>query len=399
MLPPVRRPLVVLLFLAIFAGELMWHAIVPLVPAFSQRFGLTKLEGGVLLASTSVAILLVSIPAGMLSERFGVRRLTLVSLAVMAVADLGQGLAGSFTALLGARALFGLGFGILWTAGVAWLSEASGDRHAQALSLTVTTAGIGGIAGPAFAGVLVQRFGLAAPFTVAAIGTLAVMVALMLDSSGSGGAVEAAQPLVSTVRAALSDHGVIVSVVLMSLGGLIGGVVNLLVPLQLRDNGMSTASIGLLFGVSAAAFIASSAITARFGDRAARNEVAAMVSLMAAAVMVLPAVGASTAVLVVFLLVRAPIMALMFTITFPIGVAGARRVGITVAAVAALINIVWSASVLAGPLLAGLIAQTVGDRLAFVLLSVASLASAAWIMNGNRREAAAPACGASSRAR
>src|SRR5439155_20309441 len=155
MLPAVRRPLVVLLFLAIFAGELMWNAIVPLVPAFSQRFGLSKLEGGELLASTSVAILLVSIPAGMLSERYGERRLTLVAMAVMAAADLGQGLAGSFAALLGARALFGLGFGILWTAGVAWLSEASGDRHAQALSLAMTTAGFGAIAGPAFAVVLV----------------------------------------------------------------------------------------------------------------------------------------------------------------------------------------------------------------------------------------------------
>jgi MFS family permease len=395
MLPAVRRPLVVLLFLAIFAGELMWHAIVPLVPEFSQRFGLTKLQGGELLASTSAAILLVSVPAGMLSERFGVRRLTLVSLAVMAVADLGQGMAGSFVALLGARALFGLGFGILWTAGVAWLSEASGDRHAQALSLTVTTAGIGGIAGPAFAGVLVQRFGLAAPFTVAAVATLAVMVALMLDSSDSGGAVEATQSLVSVVRAAVSDHGVLVSAVLMSVGGLIGSVVNLLVPLQLRANGVSTASIGLLFGVSAAVFITSSAATARFADRTSRNEVAAAVSLMAAVVVVLPAAAASTVALVAFLLVRAPIMALMFTITFPIGVAGAKRAGISVAAVAALINIVWSASVLAGPLLAGLIAQTVGNRLAFVMLSLVSLASAAWIMNGNRRAAAAPACGAS----
>src|SRR3989442_5962874 len=127
MLSSVRSPLVVLLFLAIFAGELMWHAIVPLVPAFSQRFGLTKLEGGELLASTSVAILLVSIPAGMLSERFGVHMLTLVSLVVIAAGELGQGLAGSFIALLAARFVFGLGFGILWTAGIAWLSEAAGD--------------------------------------------------------------------------------------------------------------------------------------------------------------------------------------------------------------------------------------------------------------------------------
>ncbi len=93
MLPGVRRPVVVLLFLAIFAGEIMWHAIVPLIPAFSQRFHLSKLEGGVLLSSTSVAILLVSIPAGMLSERFGVRRLTLAGMVVIALADLGQGVA------------------------------------------------------------------------------------------------------------------------------------------------------------------------------------------------------------------------------------------------------------------------------------------------------------------
>lgn len=399
MLLGVRRPLVVLLFLAIFAGELMWHAIVPLVPEFSHRFDLSKFQAGELLASTSVAILLVSVPAGMLSERFGVRRLTLISLATMAVADLGQGMAGSFEALLGARALFGIGFGILWTAGVAWLSEASGDRQAQALSLTVTTAGIGGIAGPVFSGVLVERFGLAAPFTVAAVATVGVMIALMLDSSGSGGAVEAAQPLASIVRAAVADHGVLVSVVLMALGGLIGSMVNLLVPLQLHQNGVSTASIGLLFGVAAAVFIACSAVTARFGERAARNDVAAIVSLMAAAVMVLPAVAASSAALVVFLVVRAPVMALMFTITFPIGVAGARRAGITVAAVAALINIVWSASVLAGPLLAGLIAETVGNQLAFVLLSVASLGSAVWIAAGNRREAAMVACDASSMGR
>src|SRR5207244_2222309 len=46
MLRRVRRPLVVLLFLAIFAGEIMWHAIVPLIPEFSHRFGLSKFEGG-----------------------------------------------------------------------------------------------------------------------------------------------------------------------------------------------------------------------------------------------------------------------------------------------------------------------------------------------------------------
>jgi len=131
-------------------------ALVPLVPAYSDRFGLTKLEAGLLLASASLTILVSSIPATVLSDRYGARRVTLVAVAVMALSDVGQGAANSFWMLLAARMLFGIAFGTLWVSGVAWLAEEAGSRQARALSLTITTAGLGGIVGPAFAGVLVQ---------------------------------------------------------------------------------------------------------------------------------------------------------------------------------------------------------------------------------------------------
>ncbi len=50
----------------------------------------------------------------------------------------------------------------------------------------MTTAGLGNVAGPAFAGLLVQRFGLAAPFTVAAVVTLLLAAWLALVPSGTG---------------------------------------------------------------------------------------------------------------------------------------------------------------------------------------------------------------------
>ena len=86
----VRRPVVLLLFAAVFVGEAMWSAIVPLIPEFAHRFSLSPLESGFLLASASVAILVVSIPAGVVGERFGVRRVTLVALAVIALSDAGR---------------------------------------------------------------------------------------------------------------------------------------------------------------------------------------------------------------------------------------------------------------------------------------------------------------------
>ena len=50
----------------------------------------------------------------------------------------------------------------------------------------MTTAGVGNVAGPAFAGALVDRYGLAAPFTVAAAVTAVLVAALALETSGTG---------------------------------------------------------------------------------------------------------------------------------------------------------------------------------------------------------------------
>ena len=374
-----RRPVVLLLFTAVFVGEVMWSAIVPLVPAFAHRFSLSPLQSGVLLASASVAILLVSVPAGMIGERLGARRVTLAALAVLAVADAGQGLAGTFWELLAARTLFGVGFGALWTTGVAWLTEAARDHQSQVLSLTVTTAGLGAVAGPAFAGVLVQRYGLAAPFAVAAAVTVILGAWLALEPSGSGRSPAPAQATVRALAAAMRERRVSASLALMGLGGLLGGAVNLLVPLQLHQNGVTTAAIGAAFAASAVLFIASSAAVAHLGDRAAQAGVGAVATAIAAAILVIVLVSTSTAAVVAFLVVRGPVSAVIYTVTFPLGVRGGREAGIGVATMAALLNIVWALSTLVAPIVAGALAQTAGPRAAYGLVAVLCLAAAPWI--------------------
>ena len=385
-----RRPVVLLLYAAVFVGEAMWSAIVPLVPAFAHRFSLSPLQSGVLLASASVAILIVSVPAGIAGERVGMRRVTLAAMAILAVSDAGQGLARSFPELLAARLLFGVGFGALWTTGLGWLSEATGERQAQALSLTVTTAGLGGVAGPAFAGVLVQRFGLAAPFAVAAAVTALLGVWLALEGSGSGRAVASERVTTAALAAAARERRVTASLALMGLGGLLGGVINLLVPLQLHRNGVATASIGVAFGASAVLFIGSSAAVAHQGERAATTAVGAAAAALAAVTLVIVLVSSSTAAVVGFLLVRGPVTAVLFTVTFPLGVRGGRAAGISVGTVAALLNIVWALSALVAPVAAGALAQSVGDRAAYGLMAVLCVIVAAGVATGRDRPAADP---------
>ena len=71
--------------------------------------------------------------------------------------------------------------------------------------------------------------------------------------------------------------------------------------------------------------------------------------------------------MVAFLIVRGPVSAVIYTVTFPLGVRGGREAGIGVATMAALLNIVWALSTLVAPIVAGALAQTVGDRAAYGL--------------------------------
>jgi MFS family permease len=386
-----------LIYLAIFIGEVVWMAVVPLVPTYSDRFGLTKLDGGLLLASASLTILASSIPATMLCDRYGARTVTLVTVAVMALSDVGQGVANGFVLLLAARLLFGIAFGTLWVSGVAWLAEAAGSRQARALSLTITTAGLGGIAGPAFAGVLVQRYGLAAPFTVCAVATAAVVPAmLLLAGSEAGGRPDSVPSLRRTVRAAVRSRLILASLLLMGLGGLVGGAVNLLVPLQLHRNGLSSAAIGLAFSAAAVAFIASSAGVARFGERAARIEVGMASALLIAAALLILVASHATPALLAFLMARGPISALMFTITFPLGVVGARAAGVSLSAVAALLNMMWAASALVGPVLAGFVTELSSARVTYLMVIALALCSAASMAGARQSRRVAEAQGATS---
>jgi hypothetical protein len=254
----------------------------------------------------------------------------------------------------------------------------------------VTTAGVGNVAGPAFAGVLVDRFGLGAPFTVAAIVTGILVAALALETSGTGNRdAHERLPAGGALLAAVRDRLVLASLVLMALGGMIGGAINLLVPLELHRNGVAAAGIGAAFAASAVLFICSSAGVAHLGDRAVRASIGAAACACAAAIMLIPLSSTATASLVVFLLARGPITAVLYTVTFPLGALGGREAGIGVATIAALLNIVWAASMLVAPVAAGAISQAAGDRAAYAAVAALSVAVAVWIASTSPQAPAA----------
>ena len=129
-----RRPLVLLLFLAIFVAEIGWSGVAPLIPGFQDRFGLTETQAGLVFTLASLGILLASLPAGALSRRFAVRTLTLWGMASITVANLLLAVADAYSVVLVGRVFFGIGLGMMWVTGTAWIHDAAGEEAPRALA-------------------------------------------------------------------------------------------------------------------------------------------------------------------------------------------------------------------------------------------------------------------------
>lgn len=374
------RRVVLPVYALIFLEQVAWVAIVPLAPSFSEQLSLSKVETGTLLASASLATLVISFPIGLAADRVGARALTIGSAALLSLSSLGQGLAGDFWSLLTARAAFGLALGTVWTAGLAWISDSLPSyRSTEALGATVAVSGLGIMVGPAFAGLLADNFGLGAPFLVIAGGGAALTAALLLGDPGKR-LERSPQPLAEALHAARREPFVLASLALMLLLGLVNGGINLLAPLQLRANGVSAGTIGLAFSAASGVFTAVSALVARLGGRAVNLRTVGVGALLFGFSLLVAVASATSAAVVGFLLLRSPFWAVLSTIVYPLGAVGAARAGLGRGALIGLLNLVWGLASALGPLAAGGLAQVAGERWTYVTLVAGCVATALWTL-------------------
>lgn len=374
-----RRPVVVLLFLALFVAELGWAGATPLLPTFRDTYGLSELATSLILTVASLGVLFVCLPAGALSNRFAVRTVTLWGIGALAVGNLMVGLAGPFAVLLLGRLLVGAGLGTMWVTGTAWLHASAGASSARALAFTTSVAGAGGLAGPTIVGLLGERFGAGPAFVVLAIANAAMLAILTSVPSPEGRVPEPSPPLREMLRAARADHLMVTSLVLTLAVALLWMSAELLIPLRLDAHGFDAAEIGLVFSGASILFIGSSAVTSARAERYANVRAATIWTVLFAVCVLLGVIGSGTIATAAFLAAVGITTGVLIALTFPIGVLGAEEGGFNVAVVGALLTLVWAVSGLVGPSVGGLVTQTAGDERWFLLLSLFGFASAAWV--------------------
>jgi predicted MFS family arabinose efflux permease len=353
-------------YLLLFTSEVTLVALIPLAPRFAESFDLTGVETGALLATAGFATIFVSLPVGLLADRFGPHRLTVAMGALLTLSCVAQGIAPDYPSLLGARIAFGASLGGLWTAGLALLSTSlSGRRRTTALGGTITVAAAANVGGPILAGLVGDAFELGTPFLIlAAVATLAT-VTLALDR-GDSSWVRERRSLRVAVAVARRERYVLAAVLLMIVIGIVNGSVNLLVPLELRGDGMSAGEIGVWFSLASVVFLIGTVVVTRLAGRGAGLRLAGLATICYAILLLLPIATGTTAVLLAFLLVRAPFWASLSTVVFPLGAIGAERAAAGQGTVVGGLNLTWGFSNTVGPLLAGAVADSVGLRAAYL---------------------------------
>ncbi|WP_083654637.1 MFS transporter [Burkholderia sp. SRS-W-2-2016] len=164
------RASVALLF-AGYATFSLLYCVQPLLPSFSEAFGVTPAQSSLSLSLSTAALALAIFVAGFVSEGWSRHKLMTLSLTVSAVLTIGVSIAPHWHQLLVLRFLEGLALGGVPAVAMAYLAEeVHPDGLGLAMGLYVGGTAIGGMAGRVITGVVADLFSWRV-----AIGTIGVL--------------------------------------------------------------------------------------------------------------------------------------------------------------------------------------------------------------------------------
>lgn len=161
----------VLVWMCVIIGvnQLGFGALIPVLPLYAQSFGVSVSAIGTTIAAYGLARLVLAIPSGRLSDRFGRRPTLAAGGAASALGSLWCGLAGSFPEFLAARFVAGAGAAMVLTTGTIVLADISTpERRGRVMALYQGTFLFAVGIGPFPGGLLAEHFGMAVPFHVQA---------------------------------------------------------------------------------------------------------------------------------------------------------------------------------------------------------------------------------------
>ena len=287
---PDSRPFFILIAviggLAIFSSTL---SKTPVLPLFAHALSASPAEIGWIVMASTLPGVLISYPAGALSDHLGKRRLLLASLVVFATAPFLYLLINTAWQLMAVRFYHGFATAIFGTVASAAIAARYTTDRAAKLSTYSSITLVGRSVAPFLGGLLISLASFDAVYIACAIsGVLALAAGLLLGDDTPAPTVKRERPRFwASLATVLRDRGIMLVSTVEAAQYLVFGAIEAFLALFAASLGIPAWQIGIILGVQLVSIVFAKPLMGRVSDRVGRRQVIIPGLLVGAASIVL----------------------------------------------------------------------------------------------------------------
>ncbi len=248
----------------------------PVLPLFASALGATPREIGWIVIASTLPGILISFPAGAISDFIGKRRVILASLIVFATAPFLYLLVTNSWQLMAVRFYHGFATAIFGTVATAAIAERYPERRAAMLSTYSSVTIVGRSVAPFLGGFLISVASFHSVYLAcAASGVLAWLIGLMLPAEVSSiNRKPASFPhFFAALRTVLASRPIMLISIVEAAQYLVFGAVEAFLALYALSLGISAWEIGVILGVQLVSVVLIKPLMGALSDKFGRTAV------------------------------------------------------------------------------------------------------------------------------
>jgi MFS family permease len=239
---------VVLLCIVIFLADASHSIVIPIFPSYAQKIGASLSILGSYGSVSAIAMLLLSIPLGRLSDRYGRKKMIMPGVFLFIIVPLFYIIAKSPIHLYPIRLLLGIGRGLIFGNGFLLMTEKTKPENRNlAQGLYMTSMGLGFTLGPLLGGLSAKLYGSKLSFIVSSgFAVLSILIFNFVDEKQKEyNEIEILQS--NSVYRLLKDPQILAAGAANYLNSLMFSAVTLFFPVYGSSIGFDEAEIGVSF--------------------------------------------------------------------------------------------------------------------------------------------------------
>lgn len=247
----------------------------PVLPLFAQSLGASPTEIGWIVVASTLPGVLVSFPAGALSDSLGKRRLLLASLVVFASAPFLYLFVANAWQLMAVRFYHGFATAIFGTVASAAIAERyTADRAARLSSYSSITIAGRSIA-PFLGGTLISMASFGAVYIACAVSGVLALAAGSLLRDGKPPPIHrlVLPPFRTSLVRVLRDRGIMLVSLVEAAQYLVFGAIEAFLALFAASLGIPAWQIGIILGVQLVSIVFAKPFMGRVSDKVGRKQV------------------------------------------------------------------------------------------------------------------------------